>query len=100
MSNVFLNVPFPVANGPGASVDVSAYDSKMTVLVGPFSMGTKATLQASNNGGADWADILELGLKSICNCHVQLLRVFRTNYLVTQPLPTVNLGLTTLDSCC
>ena len=59
MANVFLDLPLPALNGPGAAVDVSAMGKIRTVtVVGEF-VGATVTVEVSNSGAAgDYAPIL------------------------------------------
>ncbi len=57
MSNLFLNLPLPVANGPGAAVDVSAMGGPRTITALGTFPGTTITIEVSNDGGLTFAPL-------------------------------------------
>lgn len=57
MSNIFVNLPVPAANGNGASVDVTAMGATKTIIVGGSFLAT-VTIEYSNDPGAlHWAPV-------------------------------------------
>jgi len=57
MANVFVDLPLPVMNGPGAAVDVSSMGNPKTIaVVGDFA-GATITVEASTDGGVVFAPV-------------------------------------------
>lgn len=57
MANIFVNLPLPVLNGPGAAVNVSAMGIPKTVVVDGTFEGATITIEASVDGGVVFAPV-------------------------------------------
>lgn len=57
MANIFLNLPIPVGNGPGAAVLTSAMGKTKSVIVGGAFPGAVVSIEVSNDGGASFFPI-------------------------------------------
>lgn len=57
MANIFFNLPMPVANGPGASVDVSTMGKDKTIVVGGAFTGASVAIEISVDGGVTFQPI-------------------------------------------
>ncbi len=50
MANIFLNLPMPAGNGPGASVDTSAMGKEKSIVVGGTFVGATVAVEVSEDG--------------------------------------------------
>jgi hypothetical protein len=57
MPNLFVNLPLPVANGLGASVNTSTMGRDKTIVVSGTFPGATITIEASVDGGVEFAPI-------------------------------------------
>lgn len=57
MSNLFVNLPLPVLNGPGAAVDTSGMGNPKTITIEGVFPGATIAIEASVDGGAAWAPV-------------------------------------------
>ncbi len=57
MANLFVNLPLPTLNGPGASVSTDGMGSPKTVVVAGTFPGVTITVEASTDGGTVFAPV-------------------------------------------
>lgn len=57
MANIYFNLPLPVLNGPGASVNVSTAGKVKTIVVEGRFPGATITIEASVDGGVVFAPV-------------------------------------------
>ena len=50
MANIFLNLPMPVGDGAGASVDTSAMGKEKSIVIGGLFAGAFVSVEASTDG--------------------------------------------------
>lgn len=95
MSNVFANLPAPVADGVGAAVDVSGMGRERTITVQDAFRGV-VNIQFSNEGAAGpWATVLTFaaGGKKTIEIAARFMRVERKAVPVVDPgLPNVDVA--------
>ncbi|MBT8452962.1 MAG: hypothetical protein KJO40_13420 [Deltaproteobacteria bacterium] len=78
MSNISVDLPFPVANGAGTPVDVSAMGANKTIVCGGTFKGASVTVQASVDGGSTWGPVHTFagqGDKKILDLAAEFMRV-------------------------
>jgi hypothetical protein len=57
MANLFVNLPLPAMNGPGAAVDTSGMGIPKTIVIAGDFQGATITVEASTDGGATFAAV-------------------------------------------
>jgi hypothetical protein len=78
MANLFVDLPMPVLNGPGAAVDTSALGKSRSIICKGSFPGVTITVQVSNDGGNSWAPIVSYtssGKKKVIDVAAQFMRV-------------------------
>jgi hypothetical protein len=85
MANLFVDLPLPVGNGTGPSVDVSALGANKTFQVSGGVYGGSITIEGSNDGGTTWVPLVSFAApmgKRTLDCAVQFMRTRVSNFTV------------------
>ncbi|MBT8452966.1 MAG: hypothetical protein KJO40_13440 [Deltaproteobacteria bacterium] len=78
MANLFVDLPMPVLNGPGAAVDTSALGQNRSIVCKGSFPGVTITIQISNDGGISWAPLVtftSVGKKKVVDVAAEFMRV-------------------------
>ncbi len=96
MGNLFVNLPLPVLNGPGASVDVSALGAPRTLTCTGAFAGATVAIEASNDGGVTFSPLTafqNVGSEQVSLTAAQFLRANVSGRKTTVPFSaSVNVG--------
>ena len=93
MANIFLNLPMPVGDGAGASVDTSAMGAAKTIVIGGLFKGASVSIQVSTDG-VSFATVFTFGAagKTVIAAAAQFMRVFVRGRSAEPFSATCNMG--------
>jgi hypothetical protein len=78
MANIFVNLPIPAGDGPGAAIDVSAMGKEKSIVVGGAFPGATIAIEVSTDGGTIFQAIWLFAAagKKVIPAAAQFIRVF------------------------
>jgi hypothetical protein len=93
MANIFLNLPMPVGDGAGASVDTSAMGTDKTIVIGGEFTGSSVAIEVSTDGVSfNGVYVFTSAGKKVLSVAAQFMRIFVRGRSAEPFSATANMG--------